>query len=122
MTIYFLILNIILSCGIMVTSFMKKDNIRTGMNRIERILSSTGAISSILMIISYFYQPESAAASIIYALSMTGVLAGSFVPSVLSATRFSSNEYSENKKFRGLCIATWVLAVLNIVALIVPNV
>lgn len=122
MTIYFLILNIILSCGIMISGFLKKDNIRKGMNRIERILCCTGVISSALMMISYFYQPESAAAAIIYALSMTGVLAGSFVPSVLGAFRFSSNEYSENKKFRGLCIATWVMAVLNIVALIVPNV
>jgi hypothetical protein len=46
---------------------------------------------------------------------MTGVLCGSFAPSVFTLIRHTDGDYKDNKKFKGMSIATWVIGVVNIV-------
>lgn len=53
-----------------------------------------------------------------YSLSMVGVLFGSFAPMVLTIMRYVDKAYKDNKRFKGMSIATWVIGVLNIILII----
>ena len=50
-----------------------------------------------------------------YSLSMVGVLFGSFAPMVLTIIRYVDKAYKDDKRFKGMSIATWVIGVVNIV-------
>ena len=50
-----------------------------------------------------------------YSLSMSGALFGSFAPMVLTIMRYVDKAYKDNKRFKGMSIATWVIGVINIV-------
>ena len=50
-----------------------------------------------------------------YSLSMVGVLFGSFAPMVLTIMRYVDKTYKDNKRFKGMSIATWVIGAINIV-------
>lgn len=53
---------------------------------------------------------------------MTGVLFGSFAPSVFTLIRHTDGDYKDNKRFKGMSIATWAIGVINIVLTILIGV
>lgn len=57
-----------------------------------------------------------------YSLSMVGVLFGSFAPMVLTIMRYVDKAYKDNKKFKGMSIATLVIGVINIVLTILVGI
>lgn len=115
-----LILTCLLSASIFTLSLFKRDKIWPRVSLLENIASSLGLIGSILL--SIFYAPVSAGAAVIYSLSIAGALFGNFAPMVLTLTRYVDQAYKDDKKFKGMSIATWVIGVINIVLTILIGV
>jgi hypothetical protein len=69
-----------------------------------------------------FSNPISAGTAAIYSLSMVGVLFGNFAPMVLTIMRYVDETYKNDKRFKGMSIATWAIGVVNIVLTILMGV
>lgn len=80
--------------------------------------TAIAVIGSVLLLVN----PISAGAALMYSLSMIGVLFGSFAPMVLTIMRYVDEAYKNNKRFKGMSIATWVIGVVNIVLTILIGV
>lgn len=110
----------LLSAGIFTLSLFKRDKIWPRVSLFDNIASSLGLVCSIFLAI--FCNPVTAGAAVIKALAMTGVLCGSFAPSVFTLIRYTDGDYKDNKKFKGMSIATWVMGIVNITLTIVIGV
>jgi hypothetical protein len=110
----------LLSAGIFTLSLLKRDKIWPRASFFDHIASSLGFVCSIFLAI--FFNPITAGAAVIRSLAMTGVLFGSFAPSVFTFARHTDGDYKNNKKFIGMSIATWVMGVINIVLTILIGV
>lgn len=92
---------------------LKRDKIWPKASLFENIATAIAVLGSILLLV--FFNPVSAGATVMYSLSMVGVLFGSFAPMVLTLMRYVDKAYKDNKRFKGMSIATWVIGVINIV-------
>jgi hypothetical protein len=92
---------------------LKRDKIWPKASLFENIATAIAVLGSILLLV--FSNPVSAGAAVMYSLSMVGVLFGSFAPMVLTLMRYVDKAYKDNKRFKGMSIATWVIGVINIV-------
>ena len=115
-----LILTCLLSASVFTLSLFKRDKIWPRASWLENISSSLGLIGSILL--SIFYAPISVGAAVIYSLSITGALFGNFAPMILTLMRYTDLVYKDNKRFKGMSIATWVIGVINIVLTILISI
>ena len=111
-----LILTCLLSASVFILSLFKRDKVWPRVSLLENISSSLGLIGSILL--SIFYAPISAGAAVIYSLSIAGAIFGNFAPMILTLMRYTDQVYKNNKRFKGMSIATWVIGVVNLVLLI----
>lgn len=94
-------------------SLFKRDIIWPRASLIENIATAIAVFGSVLLLV--FSNPISAGAAVMYSLSMVGVGFGSFATMVLTLMRYVDEAYKNNKKFKGMSIATWVIGVVNIV-------
>lgn len=101
-------------------SLFKRDKIWPRASLFENIATAIAVLGSVLLLV--FSNPVSAGAAVIYSLSMAGAGFGSFAPMVLTLMRYVDEAYKDNKKFKGMSIATWVIGVVNIVLLILVGV
>lgn len=101
-------------------SLFKRDQIWPKASLFENITTAIAVLGSILVLV--FSNPISAGAAAMYSLSMVGVLFGSFAPMVLTIMRYVDEAYKDNKRFKGMSIATWVIGVVNIVLTILIGV
>jgi hypothetical protein len=92
---------------------LKRDKIWPKASLFENIATAIAVLGSILLLV--FSNPVSAGSAVMYSLSMVGVLFGSFAPMVLTLMRYVDKAYKDNKRFKGMSIATWVIGVINIV-------
>jgi hypothetical protein len=92
---------------------LKRDSIWPRASLLENIATAIAVLGSVLLLV--FSNPVSAGAAAMYSLSMVGVLFGSFAPMVLTIMRYVDKAYKDNKRFKGMSIATWVIGVVNIV-------
>jgi hypothetical protein len=106
----------LLSAGIFTLSLFKRDKIWPRVSLFDNIASSLGLVCSIFLAI--FCNPITAGAAVIRSLAMTGVLFGSLAPSVFTLIRHTDGDYKDNKRFKGMSIATWVIGLVNIVLII----
>lgn len=105
---------LIMICLLLVgLSLFKRDKIWPRASLFENIATAIAVLGSVLLLV--FSNPVSAGAAVIYSLSMVGVLFGSFAPMVLTIMRYVDKAYKDNKRFKGMSIATWVIGVVNIV-------
>ena len=81
----------------------------------ENLTTAIAVLGSILLLV--FSNPVSAGAAVMYSLSMAGAGFGSFATMVLTLIRYVDEAYKDNKKFKGMSIATWVIGVVNLVLL-----
>lgn len=110
----------LLSASVFTLSLFKRDKIWPRVSLLENISSSLGLIGSILL--SIFYAPVSAGVAVIYSLSIAGAMFGNFVPMVLTLIRYVDEAYKDDKRFKGMSIATWVIGVLNVTLIILIGV
>lgn len=115
-----LILTCLLSASIFTLSLFKRDKIWPRASLFDNIAASLGLVCSIFLAI--FCNPITAGAAVIRSLAMTGVLFGSLAPSVFTLIRHTDGDYKDNKRFKGMSIATWVIGVVNIVLIILTGV
>lgn len=114
-------ITLIITCLLLlVLSIFKRDKVWRKASICEIIVTALAVLGSILILV--FSNPISAGAAAIYSLSMVGVLFGSFAPMVLTIMRYVDEAYKDNKKFKGMSIATWVIGVVNIVLIILIGV
>lgn len=95
---------------------LKRDKIWPRASLFENIATAIAVLGSVLLLV--FSNPVSAGAAVMYSLSMVGVLFGSLAPMVLTLIRYVDKAYKDNKKFKQMSIATWVIGVVNLVLLI----
>jgi glucose uptake protein GlcU len=112
------ILIIVFAISNLVLGLFKRDKIWPKASLFENIATAIAVLGSVLLLVN----PVSAGAAVIYSLSMAGVLFGSFAPMVLTLMRYVDEAYKDNKKFKGMSIATWVIGVINIVLTILIGV
>lgn len=103
----------LLSASVVTLSLFKRDKVWPRVSLLENISSSLGLIGSILL--SIFYAPVSAGVAVLYSLSIAGAIFGNFAPMVLTLIRYVDEAYKDDKRFKGMSIATWVIGVINIV-------
>lgn len=115
-----LILTCLLSASVFTLSLFKRDKIWPRVSLLENIVSSIGLIGSLLL--AAFYAPASSGAAVMYSLSIAGALFGNFATMILTFTRYADIAYKDNKKFKSMSIATWVIGIVNIIVTIVIGV
>ena len=114
-------ITLIITCLLLlVLSIFKRDKIWPRASLLENIATAIAVLGSVLLLV--FSNPISAGAAVMYSLSMVGVLFGSFAPMVLTIMRYVDKAYKDNKRFKGMSIATWVIGVINIVLTILIGV
>ena len=107
-------ITLIITCLLLlILSIFKRDKIWKKASLCENIVTALAVLGSITLLI--FSNPVSAGAAAMYSLSMVGVLVGGFAPIVATLIRYLSKDYTDNKRFKYMSIATWVLGVVNIV-------
>ena len=112
-----MIITLIFTCLLLLgLGIFKRDKIWLRASLFENIATAIAVLGSVLLLV--FSNPISAGAAVIYSLSMIGVLFGSFAPMVLTIMRYVDEAYNDNKKFKSMSIATWVIGVINIVLII----
>ena len=105
---------LIITCLLLLgLGLLKRDQIWPKASLFENIATAIAVLGSILVLV--FSNPISAGAAAMYSLSMVGVLFGSFAPMVLTIMRYVDKAYKDNKRFKGMSIATWVIGAINIV-------
>lgn len=93
---------------------LKRDKIWPRASLLENIATAIAVLGSVLLLVPV--------PAVMYSLSMVGVLFGSFAPMVLTISRYVDKDYENNKRFKGMSIATWVIGVINIVLTILIGV
>jgi polyferredoxin len=112
---------LIITCLLLLgLSLFKRDKIWPRASLLENIATAIAVLGSVLLLV--FSNPISAGAAAMYSLSMVGVLFGSFAPMVLTIMRYVDEAYKDNKRFKGMSIATWVIGVINIILTILIGV
>ena len=99
---------------------VKRDKSWPRASLFENITTAIAVIGSVLLLV--FSNPVSAGAAVMYSLSMAGAGFGSFATMVLTLIRYADEAYKDNKKFKVLSIATWVIGVVNLVLLILVGI
>ena len=116
-----MIITLIFTCLLLLgLGICKRDKIWPRASLFENIATAIAVLGSVLLLV--FSNPISAGAAVMYSLSMVGVLFGSFAPMVLTIMRYVDEAYNDNKRFKGMSIATWVIGVVNIVLTILIGV
>ena len=116
-----MIITLIFTCLLLLgLGIFKRDRIWPRASLFENIATAIAVLGSVLLLV--FSNPISAGAAVMYSLSMVGVLFGSFAPMVLTIMRYVDEAYKDNKKFKGMSIATWVIGVLNVILIILIGV
>ena len=109
-----MIITLIFTCLLLLgLGLFKRDKIWPRASLFENIATAIAVLGSVILLA--FSNPISAGAAVMYSLSMVGVLFGSFAPIVLTIMRYVDETYNDNKRFKGMSIATWVIGVINIV-------
>ena len=108
---------LIITCLLLLgLGLLKRDKICPRVSLFENIVTAIAVLGSILLLV--FSNPISAGAAVMYSLSMAGAGFGSFATMVLTLIRYVDETYKDNKRFKSMSIATWVIGVVNIVLLI----
>lgn len=114
-------ITLIITCLLLLgLGLFKRDKIWPRASLFENIATAIAVLGSVLLLV--FSNPISAGAAVMYSLSMVGVLFGSFAPMVLTIMRYVDKAYKDNKRFKGMSIATWVIGVLNVTLIILIGV
>ena len=112
---------LIITCLLLLgLGLLKRDKVWPRASLLENIATAIAVLGSVLLLV--FSNPISAGAAVMYSLSMVGVLFGSFAPMVLTIMRYVDKAYKDNKKFKGMSIATLVIGVINIVLTILVGI
>lgn len=116
-----MVITLIFTCLLLLgLSLFKRDILWPRASLIENIATAIAVFGSVLLLV--FSNPISAGAAVIYSLSIAGALFGNFVPMILTLTRYADIAYKDNKKFKSMSIATWVIGIVNIILTIVIGV
>ena len=102
---------LIITCLLLLgLGLFKRDKIWPRASLFENISTTIAVIGSILLLVS--------TSAVMYSLSMIGALLGSFVAAILTVMRYVDPAYKDNKRFKGMSIATWVISAINTILII----